>query len=52
MAKVIPIATVLAISVDATLNLARLAKNPCWCQTDGPRRDESFLALAELFDLI
>lgn len=52
MARVLPIAGVLAISADATLNLTRLARNPCWCQTVGPRRDESFLALAELFDLL
>lgn len=52
LARVLPWATAIGISIPVAANLARLGRNPCWCSTDGPLQDNGDLELATLMDLI
>lgn len=52
LAQVIPWAATIGLTIPAAINLAKLAKNPCWCTTEGPLQDNGTLELATLMDLL
>jgi|SRR5947209_5258954 len=52
LAQVLPWAAAIGISIPVAANLARLGRNPCWCQTEGPLQDNGTLELATLMDLL
>jgi hypothetical protein len=52
LAPVIPWAAAIGLSLPIAANLAKLGRNPCWCQQEGPLQDNGTLEMAMLMDLL
>jgi hypothetical protein len=51
IAQVLPWAAVIGLTIPAAINLAKLAKDPCYCTNSGSYQDNGVYELAALMDL-